>query len=72
MENVAKIGTKFTYADERLKHITYTIVDITNTRVIYSNGKTSFCGATNRKQSKHWMSIKGFERGVADCYYVIL
>lgn len=60
------LGTKFknsTWDDPNI----YTIIGVTEKRVIYTDGKTHSCGATNRKQSSSWLTVKGFldriERG---------
>lgn len=53
------LNTQFSFK-EFPNHV-YTIVGITETRVIYNDGHRTFRGATNRKQSNWWMSIKKFE-----------
>ena len=70
----AIVGTKFTnqwQIDKGIDKVN-TIVSVTATRVIYSDGTTSYRGATNRKQSTWWMSVKGFEKKVKDGDIVIL
>lgn len=42
----------------------YRIYHITATRVCYTDGKKSSCGASNRKQAGHWLTVKGFEERI--------
>jgi len=49
-----------------------TVVQVTETRVIYTDGKTTSRGLLNRRQSTWWMSIKGFHKGVNEGKYILI
>lgn len=46
-------------------NVVYTVYNITDKRVCYTDGKSSYCGATNRNVKGSWMGIKGFKENVA-------
>ena len=45
--------------------VVYTIYNITDKRVCYTDGCSDYCGATNRKVSGAWLGLKGFKKDVA-------
>lgn len=42
----------------------YTIYQITDKRVCYTDGKSSYCGATNRNVKGSWLGIERFKKDV--------
>ena len=65
-----KVGTKFFW--KRIPETVYTIIKITDTRVVYTNGQTSFAGSSNRKQSSCWLTIKGLKEKINKGEYILI
>ena len=65
MENQIKVGNQY---QSRYGTI-YTVVAITEKRVIYSDGQKGYCGSTNKRQSSCWLTIKGFQQQIQTGYF---
>lgn len=67
---VLKPGVKFCY--DWLPNEILTIIRVTESRVVYTDGKKHSCGGTNRRVKSSWMSIHAFLQGVSTGHYVIV
>lgn len=56
-----KVGLKFKW--NGLSDI-MEVIKMTDTRVVYSDGDSHCAGASNRRMSSSWMTLKGFSKKV--------
>jgi hypothetical protein len=65
-----KIGQQFktsiTFLDGSIEWITeiYTIYNITDKRICYTDNKSSLCGSTNRNVKGSWIGLEKFKKNI--------